>query len=95
MGECAERGYLHFITDKYPGDTDKIKGLPSFDVNKNGEKRITDNNIIRFLEYTNYIVDDSICHLAGTIKVKINRRLIVGSFYGYIDSANMSVLDSI
>ncbi len=84
MGECAERGYLRFIADKYPGDADKIKKLPSFDVYKNGVKRITDLNIIRFLEYTNYIVADSICHLAGTIKAKINRRLVVGSFYGYI-----------
>lgn len=83
LGECAERGYLRFISEKYPGDADMIKELPSFKIYNNGGKRISDVNIIRFLEYTGETVADSICHFAAVVKSKTDRRLIVGSFYGY------------
>jgi len=44
-------------------------------------------NLLSFLEYQNWIVADAICYFAKEVKEKIQNRLVVGAFYGYINEA--------
>ncbi len=61
----------------------EIKSIPDFSVYDNGKAEHNDFPVIKFIEYTNDIVADSICYFASLLKKLTGGKLAVGTFYGY------------
>lgn len=86
FGKPAVKGFAAFMREYYPEDMAGITGLPDYSLYETTEEWIDETvnkTLIRFLEYTNWIIADSICHFAALVKKKTQNRLVTGAFYGY------------
>lgn len=86
FGERAGQGFLDYMRVHYPEEAREVTGLPTYDSYGSGSEFISieaDKSLIRFLEYTNWIIADTICYFAAFVKGRTGRRLAVGAFYGY------------
>ncbi len=82
-GYCknAEPGFKAFLEKYYPETP--FEGLPDISKLKGESVYLNDEYLSRFLEYSNFIVADSICSLASAVKEETNGNVVVGAFYGY------------
>lgn len=86
FGIAARKGFLEFIETYHSDEAAEIHDLPNYDCYEEKMEFIDEKNdktLIRFLEYTNWIIADAICHFASFVKKRTKRRLVVGVFYGY------------
>ena len=81
--ENAKKYFVRFLDEKYP-DEDLPRELPDMQ-NLYVEGKIQDKLLIRYLEFSNTAVADSIMHFAKTVKEATNFEQTVGTFYGYIN----------
>ncbi len=82
-GYCknAEAGFKAFLEKYYPETP--FDGLPDMSKLKGESIYLNDEYLSRFLEYSNFIVADSICVLASAVKEETSGNVVVGVFYGY------------
>ncbi len=80
--ENAKKYFFRFLDEKYP-EEDLPRELPDLK-NLKVEGEIQDKLLIRYLEFSNTAVADSIAHFAKTVKEATFFEQTVGTFYGYI-----------
>lgn len=80
--ENAKKYFFRFLDEKYP-EENLPRELPNMN-NLNVEGEIQDKLLVRYLEFSNTAVADSIAHFAKTVKEATNFEQTVGTFYGYI-----------
>ncbi len=81
--ENAKKYFFRFLDEKYP-DEDLPRELPDLE-NLKVAGEVKDKLLIRYLEFCNTAVADSIAHFAKTVKEATNFEQTVGTFYGYIN----------
>lgn len=81
--ENAKKYFFRFLDEKY-SEEDLPRELPNME-NLKVAGEIQDKLLIRYLEFCNTSVADSIVHFAKTVKEATNFEQTVGTFYGYIN----------
>ncbi len=83
ISENAKKYFFRFLSEKYPSE-DLPREFPNLEnIQVKGE--IRDKLLVRYLEFSNTSIADSIAHFAKTAKEATNFEQTVGAFYGYIN----------